>query len=78
MVLVIAARSTLGISACSKGLAAFIRTFLDTCAMLASATLYDGKTVLVAANLLNDRGIPLLMRIRSAEPLPAQRLLRRA
>jgi hypothetical protein len=46
--------------------------------MLASATLYDGKTVLVAANLLNDRGIPLLMRIRSAEPLPAQRLLRRA
>jgi hypothetical protein len=35
------------------------QTFIDTYAMVARAKLYDRKTPITVADLLNDRGIPL-------------------
>jgi hypothetical protein len=51
--------------------AVYQQTFVDTCAKVGFAKLYDGKTPLTAANLLNDRVIPFY----EEHDIPLQRLL---
>ena len=55
----IAAPRTRSTSAISKGVGrVYQQTFIDTYSKVACAKLYDRKTPITAANLLNDRVLP--------------------